>query len=204
MRGTSNFTGNSLFARSRYVLFRDIQHALVCGWKTKVEGKKSIRRQNFAAKKAKKDSVTQPLSVLAPLPFRFHLYRGYPSTVIPFTPGTLSRTHARAHTSTHTIRIISLSIRPSLPHTIHLSRSLTPTCSQTHSLSLSHSLFGRRVPALSVFPRPVPTTPFQAVSRRACPYMTRIFSCPKLYSNKWHLQNNRKLKKKTFSLNIIY
>lgn len=37
---------------------------------------------------------------------------------------------------------------------------------------------GRRVPALSVFPRPVPTTPFHAVSRRACPYTPPACNCP--------------------------
>lgn len=37
---------------------------------------------------------------------------------------------------------------------------------------------GRRVPALSVFPRPVPTTPFHAVSRRACPYTSPTCNCP--------------------------
>jgi len=74
----------------------------------------------------------------------------------------LSHVYVLAHTSARTES-------RSHPPAAHSPARLTP--SRQPSL-------GRRVPALSVFPRPVPTTPFHAVSRRACPYTPPAYNCP--------------------------
>lgn len=84
--------------------------------------------------------------------------------------------------------VLALAHRPSL-----YSRTFTYSHIQARTESRSHPpaargpvrptpsrqpSLGRRVPALSVFPRPVPTTPFHAVSRRACPYTPPACNCP--------------------------
>lgn len=73
-----------------------------------------------------------------------------------------SRTYTYPHIQAHT---------ESRSHPPAARSPARPTPSRQPSL-------GRRVPALSVFPRPVPTTPFHAVSRRACPYTPPACNCP--------------------------
>lgn len=101
-------------------------------------------------------------------PFPVLIYRRYPSTLRALVRALAHRPslYSRAYTYSPT-----QACTESRSHPPAARGPARPTPSRQPSL-------GRRVPALSVFPRPVPTTPFHAVSRRACPYTPPACNCP--------------------------
>jgi len=115
--------------------------------------------------------------------------RTEPSTELTTTPSSPSSSIEDTLRLSVPSYVLALARRP--PSYSHTVRALTQTGACTESRSHPPAArgparptpprrpsFGRRVPALSVFPRPVPTTPFHAVSRRACPYTPPASNCP--------------------------
>lgn len=145
-------------------------------WKRKKEKEEYEEGEKERKKEEKRERGREKFDVeLSPRPngspsLPLLIYRRYPSTLRalvrarsrPQTVPILSYVYVLTHTEART---------ESRSHPPAARGPARPTPSRQPSL-------GRRVPALSVFPRPVPTTPFHAVSRRACPYTQLACNCP--------------------------
>lgn len=148
-------------------------------WKNRGSGRRKKKNMKRERKRGEKEEErerdrevrcrTQPSTERLTIPSPFSsiedtLRLSVPSYVLALAhrPSLYSRTYTYSHIQARTE---SRSHPPAARGPARLTPSRQPS-------------LGRRVPALSVFPRPVPTTPFHAVSRRACPYTPPACNCP--------------------------